>query len=847
MKQLFTIISLTLAYSASMAQGAIQSFLTESGLPIGQNIAYVITDDYPSQKFRNIYLAQAIQSIPVYGSSVHVIEVGGNFMLLTSRYLTDVEKYSFQKGSISTQDAFDIAFAQLGIVNEGALRTTEEAHALYTLYNHPQIEGRAYGGATWYETNNSVKHAIFVSFEPKGHSDWHNYVIDATTGTILEHFTYTSDCHFGEDAFSHEKHENAEAGTAEPQLAKTAASGSYRVFELPIESPVHGSSALVSNPHSLVASPFGWHDVDGSVGAEYTITRGNNVHAYEDKNSSNQAGYSPDGGSLLDFDFPFTLNLEVDSILDASITNLFYMNNMLHDVMYYYGFDEASGNFQENNYTRGGAAGDYVRAESQDGSGLNNANFSTPTDGNRPRMQMYLWNRPGQGGSGSNILKVNMPSPIANTYPAVKSTLGPQIGNAPITANAVLVDDGSTNGSQGCAALINSTALAGKIAIVDRGNCTFVVKIERAQAAGAIAVIVVNNTGGNPIAMGGTGGGSITIPSVMVSQTIGNAIKAQMLLDTVNITLRDSAGSFMFDSSFDNGVVAHEYGHGISIRLTGGPSASNCLNNQEQGGEGWSDFFGLALTTKVGDVGTTGRGMAPFLSNGNTTGNGIRPARYSTSMNINPLTYGNMGQVSVPHGIGTIFASALWDMYWLLINKYGFEEDWTSTTGGNNIAMQLVIDGLKLQPCNPGFLDARDAILLADSLFYNSDNKCLIWEAFARRGMGANADQGLATNTNDGTPGFDIPASCLTASIEEMNTLAIKIYPNPAQDFVDVETTSTATIEWFTTTGSKISVGQSSVSQNLVRFETSHLPAGVYLIKIQSEGRTQNSRVIISR
>ena len=63
--------------------------------------------------------------------------------------------------------------------------------------------------------------------------------------------------------------------------------------------------------------------------------------------------------------------------------NLFYVNNMIHDVLYRFGFDDPSGNFQADNYDRGGGEGDYVRAEAQDGNGTNNANFSTPAHGRR--------------------------------------------------------------------------------------------------------------------------------------------------------------------------------------------------------------------------------------------------------------------------------------------------------------------------------------------------------------------------------------------------------------------------------------------------------------------------------
>ncbi|MEZ6089917.1 MAG: M36 family metallopeptidase [Pirellulaceae bacterium] len=53
--------------------------------------------------------------------------------------------------------------------------------------------------------------------------------------------------------------------------------------------------------------------------------------------------------------------------------------------------------------------------------------------------------------------------------------------------------------------------------------------------------------------------------------------------------------------------------------------------------------------------------------------------------------------------------------------------------GGNNLALQLVMDGLKLQPANPTMIDARDAILLADQINNDSRNHRAIWTAFAER------------------------------------------------------------------------------------------------------------------
>ena len=90
-------------------------------------------------------------------------------------------------------------------------------------------------------------------------------------------------------------------------------------------------------------------------------------------------------------DFALDLTSPPSAYRAAAVTNLFYWTNLLHDVHYRYGFDEAAGNFQVNTYDRGGKGNDAVKAEAQDGFGVNNANFATPPDGASPRMQMFTW------------------------------------------------------------------------------------------------------------------------------------------------------------------------------------------------------------------------------------------------------------------------------------------------------------------------------------------------------------------------------------------------------------------------------------------------------------------------
>ena len=588
---------------------------------------------------------------------------------------------------------------------------------------------------------------------------WWDARIDAVDGSVIDQFDYVLKCQFGHN-HAHEEPDHADDLSlylASPMGIE--ASNSYHVFAEPVESPSHGSRSIKTAPWNVTASPYGWHDTDGSSGAEYTITRGNNVLAQEDANGNNGSGYSPDGGATLDFDFPLNLNQNPSNYRDVAITNLFYWNNYIHDIMYLHGFDEASGNFQQNNYGNGGSGGDYVLADAQDGSGLNNANFATPTDGFKPRMQMFLWS----AGTFSTNLTVNSPGGLAGSYTAIEAAFGPKPPTTPITADLVLVNDGTASPSEGCNALINSSSVSGKIALIDRGSCTFVSKVLNAQTAGALACVVCNNVGGGPITMGGTSS-SISIPSVMISQADCALLKAQ-LGSGVNVSLSGIGNPYNIDGDFDNGIIAHEYGHGISIRLTGGASNSGCLNNAEQMGEGWSDFYGLLLTMQASDLATTPRGIGTFAIGQPTTGAGIRPAPYTTDMSVNPYTYSdvsNVSSISQPHGIGFLWCTMLWELTWNLIATEGFDPDLVNGSGGNKTALQLVNEALMLQPCSPGFVDGRDAILAADAALFGGAHACEIWQAFSKRGLGVSANQGSSNSRFDGIEAYDLPPSACT-------------------------------------------------------------------------------------
>ena len=172
----------------------------------------------------------------------------------------------------------------------------------------------------------------------------------------------------------------------------------------------------------------------------------------------------------------------------------------------------------------------------------------------------------------------------------------------------------------------------------------------------------------------------------------------------------------------------------------------------------------LITTVKPGDRGAKKRGIGTFALRQPVDGNGIRRFPYSTDMAINPHTYNNifLSQAS-PHPIGEIWASTLWDLYWAMVDKYGWDANIYNTQSGNGKAIQLVFDGMKMQICNPGFIDGRNAILAADRADFSGANQCLIWEVFARRGVGYSALGGRGASAADNEEAFDVLPSCSKA------------------------------------------------------------------------------------
>ena len=247
-------------------------------------------------------------------------------------------------------------------------------------------------------------------------------------------------------------------------------------------------------------------------------------------------------------------------------------------------------------------------------------------------------------------------------------------------------------------------------------------------------------------------------------------------------------------AALSNEISVHEYGHGVSIRLVGGPSNASALSNtQGRGmGEGWSDWHALMFNQEITDTATTAKVNGDYYLE-NTTG--VRNYPNTTDMAVNPLTYDdyngtfpNGSPGNQVHNAGEIFSAALWDMNWLLIARCGFDTDFYTGDGGNNLSMQLVMDGMKLTSVDPSFLDGRDAILQADQVLTGGENAFDIWTAFAGRGMGFSADDGSGNNDTV-VEAFDLPAD-LTDPGDGHSCAAVPPGPGPGPDPGDPGATS---------------------------------------------------------
>ena len=541
----------------------------------------------------HIYLRQMANDIPVYNGQLQInVNREGRILSVNNQFVPNLAAAAQGLApAIDASRAMSAAVASAGMSFAGApqLLGAPEGPQQTTRFAQDGLSLEPVTAKLMYLPLRRAQVALVWNFEvwTTDGQHYYDFTVDAQTGDV-----WTQADLMAHDTF---------------QVYPQGNDGPNNVRPLP---PLDGRVTLV-NPEASNASPNGWFGDRSTF-----LTSGNNVNACADTDNNNLCDPGQPSCPAGICVFPVDLTQAPAAYIPAAIANLFYMNNRIHDIQYQYGFDEAGGNFQNDNHGLGGVGNDAVFAQAQDGGGNCNANFGTPADGGMGRMQMY--------------------------------------------------------------------------------TCT------------------------------------MATPSR--------------------------------DGDFDNGVITHEYGHGISTRQVGGPSAPACLRNQQQAGEGWSDWHALVYSAKEGDTGPQVRGVGSYLFNRDPSGT-IRNLPYSTNNAVNPWTYSSIAGASIPHGIGSRWTQGLWEVYWALVNKWGFEGDLENfdvndrREAGNKRALFYVNEGFKNTICNPTFIDNRDGILKVAMDNFGGEDVCTIWQAFAAFGLGTDAFS-ASPNSTRVTNGFRLPLAC---------------------------------------------------------------------------------------
>ena len=679
--------------------------------------------------------------------------------------------------SISAETALSNAFADMGGKVSPFAFSAMGKSGNYALYSAGKTTSDYHAFGTqrakqvYYYNEGSYIPSWFVEVHARtidnATNDAFGYVISAADGKVL----FRKDL-IASDTYSYHVFANSAAPfqpedepinnntldpfTAGPTGDQGRTQGTYNLVAL-------NNSTLLGNTTATVGAKD-----DPWLPAGATVTTGNNVDAFANLVGGDGFDAGDVRGAISSagtFDYPYTIDSDPTTATQrqAAIVNQFFVDNWLHDAWYDHGFDEASGNAQTKNFSRGGAEGDPIQAQAQDDSGRNNANMETPSDGGSPIQRMFLWDGPLTGTAAVTI------SPGVGTVPFGTADFGPHAFTA---SGAVKVaETGNTNG---CAAI--TTNMTGAVALIDRGSCSFKTKTLHAQTAGAAAVIIANNAAGStPPGLGddATITDTINIGTVSVTQDSGAAIKAALAGGAVNanVVVQYQADR---DGTMDIQIVAHEFFHYVSNRLVGD---ANGLSSTQGGGmgEGWSDFDAMLLTVRPEDaaVGGNDKYQGAYPLSAYVTFNqyfGIRRYPYSTDMAINPLTFkhisfgqalpttapaapgtdltgkaftdlaGNpIGNAEV-HDTGEIWCNTLWEIYVSLLNdpRYSFAQ-------AKSRMQDYIIEGLKMTPNAPTILEARDALLAAAKATDDGDFT-LMAKAFAKRGMGVFA---IAPDRND--------------------------------------------------------------------------------------------------
>jgi len=319
-------LSFTIGLNAqgSQAQSIAQRYIIDGGgsfsqtlLSLGEIRVSSVSEDnitglthvYFNQLHNDIEIDNVISSVHIKGDGTIFYE-NNKFLEIAGRRITNIE-------NLSRQQAIVMAGAEFGFENIGPSTLARDNGSLdkEAIYDNDNL---AIGPITVDLKYVAIPGRLVLCWDVQftksdDHFMW-NVKVDVSTGQVVSKNTYTVQCTWSEEE-DHKTHHGHDHEVPQPKegeeerLALPFVDNSYNIFPIPAESPNHVARTLVTAPWTLAAaaSPFGWHDTDGAPGAEFTITRGNNVYAYMDRDGNSIPNNSPDGGANLMFDFPLDL------------------------------------------------------------------------------------------------------------------------------------------------------------------------------------------------------------------------------------------------------------------------------------------------------------------------------------------------------------------------------------------------------------------------------------------------------------------------------------------------------------------------------------------------------------
>lgn len=570
------------------------------------------------------------------------------------------------------------------------------------------------------------------------------------------------------------------------------APGSYRVWADPAapHAPADSPYGAQVSPHptglrspalvhaevapSTVTLDFGPSTrTDPWLSAGSSLLEGNNAAMFADVNEPD--GWNPPGGLLSDggllllrdggvpltdlrpvasaplvFDATYDFGaLPLDAAkVNATGAQAFFTLNWVHDWLAGYGFDEASGNGQRDNFGRGGLQNDAMEVFVLDHTREDNATMRTFGDGEASVMQLGNFTSRTEYGLRSTL-------PDGGFIAAQRTNLGPSAYD--VSADLVLMAvDG---GFDGCDELVDLPSLQGRVALAVGARCSAREQAMRAQDAGALGVLLARTTTGYPPTVQPDAGGDEP-PTMVVWGPDGRDVLA--LLDagvTLGVRMLSTVGPAR-PSALDTTISVHEYGHFLSNRLIGDASGLS-LPIARSLGEGWSDFLAVMAIVRESDAQLTSnvdwRGAYPvgsWVEAGTRPDGtpleaawfGLRRVPYSVDFAKDGLTFRHIrdgaslpaGAVSFNanaevHNAGEVWTSMLWEAFVALM-----QDAQLPYAQAHAVMMRTLVASLKATPNNPDFLEARDAVL-ATALAESRPVFEAMFRAFARRGAGPRA------------------------------------------------------------------------------------------------------------